>query len=149
MRDRTRKVLVLAVVVAVLLAIDLALYVRIARPRLIHADICAPGNGDASFSNESYAAVLARHVDAEGMVNYRDLKRAPQNLDRFLQNAACLAPATYNGWTEAERIAFWTNLYNAWTLRVIADHHPVRPPPCDACCTQPRASARSPACGRS
>ena len=95
MKDRTRKVLVLAVVVAVLLAIDLALYVRIARPRLIHAEICAPENADA-FSNKNYAAVLARHVDAEGMVNYKDLKRAPANLDHFLHDAACLTPATYN-----------------------------------------------------
>ncbi len=32
----------------------------------------------------------------------------------------------YARWSRAEKIAFWINAYNAYTVRLILDHHPLR-----------------------
>ena len=32
------------------------------------------------------------------------------------------------GWTRDQRLAFWINAYNAFTLRAIVDHYPIRSP---------------------
>ncbi len=81
---------------------------------------------EATFSSEAYARVLSKHVDDRGLVDYRGLKADPADLDAFLVALARLDPGVYGGWSDREKIAFWINAYNALTLRVIADHYPIR-----------------------
>lgn len=86
--------------------------------------LCAAPARAAEIDYSAYAAAL-KHVDARGMVNYRALKAAPRDLDRFLGQIAKLDRATYDAWSEKEKIAFWTNAYNAITLKVILNYHPI------------------------
>ena len=65
-------------------------------------------------------------LDGSGQVSYRALKAAPESLERFLARVAKLPAAVYQGWSADARIAFWINTYNAWTLKAILDHYPVR-----------------------
>jgi hypothetical protein len=79
------------------------------------------------FSYDSYAAVLKSHVDDTGIVNYRGLKAAREKLDEFSASAASLQRKVYDKWDEKDKIAFWLNAYNAFTLQVIIDHYPIKP----------------------
>lgn len=74
-----------------------------------------------------YNAVLERVVDDRGLVDYEALQREPAQLDRYLQSLADLSPARFASWSKAEQIALLINAYNAFTLRSIIDHDPIRP----------------------
>lgn len=85
---------------------------------------------DASESVDyvPYAQVLKAYVNETGKVDYRKLKENRALLDSFLTEIAGMKrTASYETWDEQERIAFWINLYNAWTLRAIIDHYPIQP----------------------
>jgi hypothetical protein len=83
--------------------------------------------GKKSFSYDSYASVLKSHVDDAGMVNYRELQAARDKLDEFSAAAASLQRKAYDKWSERDKIAFWLNVYNAFTLQAIIDHYPIKP----------------------
>jgi hypothetical protein len=82
---------------------------------------------EKSFSYDSYASVLKSHVDDTGMVNYSGLKATRDKLDEFSAAAASLQRKVYDKWGERDRIAFWLNAYNAFTLQAIIDHYPIKP----------------------
>lgn len=81
-------------------------------------------NGDV-LATEGYAATLRRFVTPEGQVRYAALKASPTDLDAFLASIGTLDPAAVRCWTEADRIAFWINAYNAITLKTIIKHYPI------------------------
>ncbi len=88
----------------------------------------AAGAGTASTSKPAtadYADVLRRHVDERGRVDYAALKADRGPLDRYALSLGAIPKATYEGWPEAEKIAFLINAYNAFTLVSIIDRYPV------------------------
>jgi hypothetical protein len=80
----------------------------------------------AGLSYDDYAAALKRHVDKTGMVNYKQLKAKPQQLQSFVAALAALDANTYEKWSEKDKIAFWLNAYNGLTLKVIIDNYPIK-----------------------
>ncbi len=71
---------------------------------------------------------LARVLGAvvrDGRVDYARLQAAPGELDAYLDAVAALPAAEFAAWPRADRLALLINLYNAATLRLIVDHHPV------------------------
>jgi len=66
-----------------------------------------------------YGALLARVVKRDG-VDYVTLKRERAELDAFVASLAAADP----GRTDAARIAFWINAYNALTLQQVLDTRP-------------------------
>ena len=71
-----------------------------------------------------YAQLLARYVQGSG-VAYAALKADRGALDRV--TAQFDAPAAREaGWTREQRMAFWINAYNAFTLRAIVDAYPIQ-----------------------
>ncbi len=73
-----------------------------------------------------YAAVLSRHVNERGRVDYAALKADRGPLDRYAASLGAVPAATYESWPDAEKIAFLINAYNAFTLVSIIDRYPVK-----------------------
>jgi hypothetical protein len=84
------------------------------------------GEEGAAPSYADYGAVLKAYVNDQGMVNYRELKAHPQDLDKFISALASTDPKAYEKWPDKDKIAFWLNTYNALTLKVIVDHYPIQ-----------------------
>jgi rSAM/selenodomain-associated transferase 2 len=91
-----------------------------------------PGLSDGSLaahafdhSHALYAEALGAHV-RDGRVDYAALKAAPARLDAYLDGLAAVSAEEFRGWPRAERLAYLLNLYNAQTLRLVLDHHPVK-----------------------
>lgn len=80
-----------------------------------------------AFSNEPYARVLDRFVDASGRVDYAALAGDRADLDTFTHAIADMDSATWAGYTDSDRLAWWINAYNALTLRLIVNHYPITP----------------------
>ena len=86
-----------------------------------------PANG-AAIDHGAWAEFLARHVrmvaDGSTRVAYAEAGQADRALlDRYL--AACAATPISNH-ARDEQFAFWANLYNALTVRLVLDHYPLR-----------------------
>jgi hypothetical protein len=67
--------------------------------------------------HSAFDALLREHV-AEGLVDYDAFARSPQ-LGRYLDQ---LATARLDGLSDPERLAFWINVYNAFTIQQINAH---------------------------
>lgn len=61
-----------------------------------------------------------------GRIDYRSLKKNPENLNAYLLTLANSSEAAIEGWASEEKIAFWINAYNAFTLKAVIDHYPVK-----------------------
>ncbi len=80
-----------------------------------------------AFSYAQYATVLKTHVDDDGMVDYKKMKEETDPLYGFFDELRNLDPDVYDEWSDNEKIAFWINAYNAFTLKAIVLHYPIKP----------------------
>ena len=71
----------------------------------------------APVDHAGFDALLGRHV-ADGLVDYDAFARS----DEFRAYLDRLARARLDGLPEADRLAFWINVYNAWTIEQINAH---------------------------
>lgn len=79
-------------------------------------------DGQGAFDHAALEALLKRHVDERGLVDYRGLQADSAELERYL---AQLASADLDALGRDERLALLLNAYNAFTLQLILDHAPV------------------------
>jgi hypothetical protein len=61
----------------------------------------------------------------DGLVYYRALRSERARLDQYV-GSLNVAPAAYDGWSREQQMAFWVNAYNAFVLRTVIDHYPIR-----------------------
>ena len=80
-------------------------------------------SGWAQDFHQLYTAILQDHVDDQGLVDYQAL-RDDNRLDTYLDQISKIDPESIND--RDERIAFWLNAYNAYTLQVIRDAYPLK-----------------------
>lgn len=94
---------------------------------LLLAIFTAAAPAAATFDHEyrDYGAVLAAHVDGD-RVDYARLKADRASLDRVVAAFGAVTPAEEAAWSRDQRLAYWINAYNLFTLRAIVDHYPIR-----------------------
>lgn len=70
--------------------------------------------------------LLARSVDAHGLVNYSALKKDRADLDRMIEQFEKVGPGTTPELfpTRESQLAYWINAYNVWILRIVVDAYP-------------------------
>ncbi len=94
---------------------------------LMILSFCSPTVATNPQSNppdhKDYDAILKKYVDEEGMVDYAGLKKDKASLKRYLSKLEQNPPQ--QSWHENEKLAFWINAYNAYTLDLIVEHYPV------------------------
>jgi hypothetical protein len=99
----------------------------------------APSSGEIARPADFHRdldSFLARHVDAEGRVDYRTAQRDRADLDRYVALLARVSPDSHADWfPDAEdQLAYWINAYNASVLHLVLHAYPiasvrdVRPP---------------------
>lgn len=77
---------------------------------------------DTIVDNAVYAELLEKYVQ-DGVVNYEGLKTEEARLDQYL---AMLDQTNPNDLSRNEQFAFYMNAYNAYTLKLIVEHYPVK-----------------------
>lgn len=87
--------------------------------------VIAPGADDFDHEYATFTDVLRQHVKM-ARVDYAALKANRSTLDRAVDEFASPAAPGEPSWTRQQRMAFWINAYNAFTLRAIVDHYPIR-----------------------
>ena len=73
-------------------------------------------------THDIFSQILADHV-RDGWVDYRSLKNDAR-LDTYIMQLAGTNPDSIP--SREEKLAFWINAYNAYTLKIITDNYPVK-----------------------
>ena len=67
--------------------------------------------------------LLERYVDDQGLVNYKELRSETDQIQVYLDYLADNVPADNQ---RAEKLAYYINLYNAATVKLILDNYPLK-----------------------
>ncbi len=109
----------------------LAAALVIAASAIAHADLAPAGDQFPATEQPApvrrhgqWTALLSRYVD-HGRVDYRALAARRSQLDSYLRSLAATKREAFARWHRADRIAFWINAYNAYTVSMILDHYPI------------------------
>ncbi len=74
-------------------------------------------------SHQIWDELLQKHVDEEGQVDYSGFIASKDSLDAYL--AILSANPASDTWSNEERLAYWINAYNAFTVLLIVDNYPL------------------------
>ncbi|MGW8121647.1 DUF547 domain-containing protein [Roseivirga echinicomitans] len=80
------------------------------------------GNGPAP-THEIWDELLKEYVTDIGFVDYKGIISEKVKFESYLDLLSNNAPA--NSWSENERLAYWINVYNAFTVKLIIDNYPL------------------------
>jgi len=80
---------------------------------------------DFDQSSAIFDGVLKQYVK-NAHVDYAALKAHPQDMNRYLDQVAAVSKTDFKKWSEPQQIAFLINAYNAYTLRLIIEHFPLK-----------------------
>ncbi len=71
-----------------------------------------------------YDSLLRKYV-RDARVDYKGFLSSRAEFDTFLQSLARVREEEYTNWTTPEKLAFWINAYNAFTIAAILDNYPI------------------------
>ena len=75
-------------------------------------------------AHADWNTLLKKYVTDAGNVDYKNFKNDISSLDSYLKQLAENGPA--NNWSKKERLAYYINLYNAATVKLILDNYPIK-----------------------
>lgn len=74
--------------------------------------------------SEAWTNLLQKHVGKDGLVDYPGFIADKEKLQSYLDILSENPPA--ENWTDNDKIAYWLNAYNAFTIKLIVDHYPLK-----------------------
>ncbi len=82
-----------------------------------------PTHSNTKPNYDAWNALLGKYVAADGRVDYKGLKADSAALNRVTEAFSAQTPT--DNWSTNQRLAFWINVYNAFTIKLIVDNYPV------------------------
>lgn len=82
--------------------------------------IDSPTSNAAPVDHSTWNALLKKHVSSAGYVNYNGFQADQAKLKSYLSLISKSAPA--KSWSQNEKLAYWINAYNAFTVQLILDN---------------------------
>ncbi|CDF78109.1 conserved hypothetical protein (DUF547) [Formosa agariphila KMM 3901] len=77
-----------------------------------------------AVDHAQWSDLLSKHVTDEGNVDYKGFKSDEEALQAYLKILKENPPSEF--WSEKEVLAYWINVYNAFTVRLILDNPSVK-----------------------
>ena len=75
------------------------------------------------ITHTTWNDLLQKHVSKQGNVNYKGFKADIRKLNDYLEMLSLNPPQ--DSWSSNETLAYWMNVYNAFTVKLILDNYPV------------------------
>lgn len=91
---------------------------------LLLASLWTPLRTDRNALHAPWDTLLRRHVSADGRVHYKGFATDRAVLKDYLNTLAQNPPAAT--WSRTEKMAYWINAYNAFTVDLIVEHYPLQ-----------------------
>ena len=77
-----------------------------------------------AFNHNAWDLLLQKHVSNSGIVDYKGFKEDRAVLKAYLDELATNLPE--DNWTREDKLAYWINVYNAYTVKLIIDNYPIK-----------------------
>lgn len=81
-------------------------------------------NSAVNVDHSAWDKLLKKHVNAEGFVNYKGFKSDQDQLEAYLLKLSKMEPN--KEWSVQELLAYYINLYNAATVKLILKNYPTK-----------------------
>ncbi|MBG44783.1 MAG: hypothetical protein CL530_12525 [Aequorivita sp.] len=81
-------------------------------------------NSAVNIDHSQWDKLLKKYVNSKGMVNYKGFKKDEAKLDGYLKMLAEKNPS--DNWSVQELLAYYINLYNAATVKLILENYPIK-----------------------
>lgn len=79
----------------------------------------------AQYTNyQFFETFLQKYVDENGKVNYTKINSNKVDLDKVIARFDDLKPK--QNWSKNEKLAYWINAYNAFSIKLIIDNYPLK-----------------------
>lgn len=75
--------------------------------------------------HEPFDEILDSYV-RDGLVYYHALQIERAKFDRYIAAISAVTVRELEGWPRDRQLAYWINAYNAFVLRTVIDHYPIR-----------------------
>ena len=82
------------------------------------------GNENHSFDHSIWDQLLKNYVADNGKVNYKGFKQDAKLLNGYIDYLATKIPS--ENWIKQEKLAYFINVYNANTIKLIIDNYPTK-----------------------
>jgi hypothetical protein len=79
-------------------------------------------SGHAIVDHSVWTELLQKHVSDQGNVNYKGFKDDKTTFNAYLNLLSEIPPQ--DAWTKDQTLAYWMNVYNAFTIKLILDNYP-------------------------
>ncbi|MEM9932391.1 MAG: DUF547 domain-containing protein [Bacteroidota bacterium] len=78
----------------------------------------------SKVSHTAWNELVSKYVTASGKVNYKGFIQEKAKFQGYLDALAAEIPAS--SWSRNEKLAYWINAYNAYTVKLIIDNYPLK-----------------------
>lgn len=82
-------------------------------------------SGSKPIDHAIFDSLLKKHVDNSGFVDYKGFIKDSAQFNSYLALLSKHHPNDKN-WSDSERLAYWINAYNAFTIKLILMHYPLK-----------------------
>ncbi len=76
------------------------------------------------ITHEIWNGLLKKHVSSKGIVSYKGFQEDRDTFEAYLKLLRNNHPNEGN-WSREERLAYWINAYNAFTIDLVLEHYPL------------------------
>ncbi|MCI4666646.1 MAG: DUF547 domain-containing protein [Bacteroidia bacterium] len=90
--------------------------------KIVYKDLLAENSKKPS--HDDWDGMLKLYVQENGDVDYKGWLEDSLRLNAYLEKISSNPPGT--SWTKADQLAYWINAYNAFTIKIVLDHYPVK-----------------------
>lgn len=90
----------------------------------IEAELVQPEETEDVFNHDTWNRLLQKHVSEQGQVNYKGFKADQIEFYTYLNSLSNTPPE--DSWSQNETLAYWINVYNAFTVKLILDNYPTK-----------------------
>ncbi len=74
------------------------------------------------FDHTLWNTLLQKYVSKTGVVNYKGFKKERALLKSYQNALSATVPSA--AWSTEDKLAYWMNVYNVFTVQLIIDHYP-------------------------
>lgn len=79
--------------------------------------------------HSKFSMVLKKYTKKDTnqvLVNYKDLKANQEEFNSYIKELESLSLDEFNQFSKEEKLAFWINAYNAFTIQLILKNYPIK-----------------------
>ena len=81
-------------------------------------------NSEVNVDHSEWNTLLEKHVSSEGLVDYKGFMKDRAQLNGYLSKLSAMKPT--KDWSVQEQLAYYINIYNAYTVDLILNNYPTK-----------------------